>query len=137
MRIYELPYTAIASLAVPATAEYPLAADAGEQFLPRVPEEADPDHPDFVPGRIAVVAVPRAEGPSTLLVIEQGDWSVACPLTKGQLHRLTNAVGGRGTRSGVRPLSVDGEYVHLTGSPELLIVDSGDHHVEIPAGPKR
>jgi hypothetical protein len=23
------------------------------------------------------------------------------------------------------------------GSPELLIVDAGDHHVEIPAGPKR
>lgn len=122
---------------MPAAAEHPLAADAGEPFAPRVPEEADPAAPQFAPGRIAVVTVPHRAGDRTLLVIEQGDWSVAAPLTSGQLHRLTNAVGGRGTRNSVRPLSVDGEHVHLTGSPELLIVETGDRRVEIPAGPRR
>lgn len=83
------------------------------------------------------MVVPGRDAPQTRLIIEAGDWSVAATLTSGQLHRLTNALGGRGTRSGVRPESVDGEHVHLSGSPELLIVECGDRVVRIPAGPKR
>lgn len=70
-------------------------------------------------------------------MVELGSLNVGCPLTTGQLHRLTNALAGRGTRNAIRPLSVDGEYVHLTGAPERLVVQMGDEVVTIPAGPRR
>ncbi|MBJ7472351.1 MAG: hypothetical protein JHD16_13675 [Solirubrobacteraceae bacterium] len=137
--IQDLPYTALITLAVPSTTAFPLAPGAGEPFV----EPVDPDAADGLDaavgpaGRIALVAIPSRDGLSTLLVVEHGDWSVACPLTSGQLHRLTNALAGRGTRTGIRPLSVDEEQVHLTGSPERLIVEASDRVVTIPAGPKR
>lgn len=122
-------------MATPSTTEFPLSLEAGVRFIePAL--DAEPEA-ELAAGRIAVLVVPGREEPGTLLVVEAGDWSVACPLTSGQLHRLTNAVGGRGTRSGVRPESVDGEHVHLSGSPEVLIVEVGDRVVRIPAGPKR
>lgn len=71
------------------------------------------------------------------LVVEFDGWSVACPLSSGQLHRLTNALEGRGTRPGIRPLATTGEPVHLGGAPERLVVERGDRRVVIPAGPKR
>lgn len=122
-------------MATPSTTEFPLALDAGERFVEPALDE-DPEA-ELAAGRLAVVVIPGREAAKTLLVVELGDWSVACPLTSGQLHRLTNAVGGRGTRSGVRPESVDGVNVHLNGSPEVLIVETGDRVVRIPAGPKR
>lgn len=100
-----------------------------------------------VSGRIALVVLPDTTE-HTLLVVEvdplpgaaDGDdgWTVATQLSSGQLHRLTNALAGRGTRSGIRPflLGTD-EHVHLTGSPELLVVETTDRAVRIPAGPKR
>lgn len=70
-------------------------------------------------------------------MIELEHWSVTIPLTSGQLHRLTNALAGRGTRSGIRPLATSGEHVYLTGSPETLTVEAADSGVVIPAGPRR
>lgn len=129
----ELPYTAIAvDLAAP-TDDFALAEGAGESFAdPRFEEE-----PERGAGRIAVLVVPGGEPAQTVLVVEQGEWSLACPLTSGQLHRLTNALAGRGTRSGIRPESTRGGHVYLSGSPELLVIEDGDHVVHVPAGPKR
>ena len=87
-------------------------------------------------GRIALAVIDGAEPPFAL-VVEFEDWSVACPLSSGQLHRLANALEGRGTRPGIRPTATDGEVVHLAGSPERLTVEHGDHRVVIPAGPRR
>lgn len=102
-------------------------------------DESDPE----VAGRIALVVLPE-DAEHTLLVVEvdetpQADgWTVATLLSSGQLHRLTNALAGKGTRSGIRPRAVDSdEHVYLTGSPELLTVETGDRVVRIPAGPKR
>lgn len=100
-----------------------------------------------VSGRIALVVLPDTTE-HTLLVVEvdplpgaaDGDdgWTVATQLSSGQLHRLTNALAGRGTRSGIRPFLLGTEdHVHLTGSPELLVVETEDRIVRIPAGPKR
>ena len=72
-----------------------------------------------------------------MLVVETAGWSVGFHLTNGQLHRLTNGLAGRGLRNAIRPLSVDGDHVHVSGSPELLTVEYRDHVVTIPAGPKR
>lgn len=96
------------------------------------------DDPELGPGRLAFVVAPGREGQQrTTLVVEQGDWSVAVPLTSGQLHRLTNGLAGRGTRNAIRPLSVDEQYVRLAGSPTTLTVEAPDRTVEIPAGPRR
>ncbi len=128
----DLPYTEIAVPVDAPPTEFALAPGAGESF-------ADPrfEEPEDGAGRIAIFVVAGEETTPTTLVVEQGDWSVACPLTSGQFHRLTNALAGRGTRSGIRPESTRGEHVHLTGSPELLIVEDGEHVVHVPAGPKR
>lgn len=128
----DLPYTAIAVQAAAGTTDFALPEGAGEAFSdPRFEELEDGA------GRIAVLVIAGGERAQTVLVVEQGDWSVAVPLTSGQLHRLTNALAGRGTRSGVRPLSSTGDHVYLTGSPELLVIEDGDHTVHVPAGPKR
>lgn len=97
----------------------------------------DPDA--AVAGRIALLIGGGGAGAEQVatLAVEHGDWSVACPLSRGQLHRLTNALDGRGTRPGIRPDSTTGEQVHLGGSPERLTVEFGDRRVVIPAGPKR
>lgn len=121
----------------------PLPAGAGAAFTE--PREDD-DAPE-VTGRIALVVLPEGSDTRTLLVVEVDDspltggpagWTVATPLSSGQLHRLTNALAGRGTRSGIRPLALDSdEHVYLTGSPELLVVETENRAVRIPAGPKR
>jgi hypothetical protein len=141
--IYELPYTDLVAPIDAGAAPLPLAAGAGASFISKVPADAPAGEPtgsgdpaEGRPGRIALLVAPEGELRHTL-VVEYDGWSVACPLTKGQLHRLTNALDGRGTRSGIRPLSLDEEYVHLTGAPERLIVEAGERRVEIPAGPKR
>ncbi len=71
------------------------------------------------------------------MVVTLPDWSVGFHLTSGQLHRLTNGLAGRGRRNAIRPLSVDDDHVHVTGTPERLTVEYGDRIVTIPAGPKR
>jgi hypothetical protein len=89
-------------------------------------------------GRIAVIVTPATgEAPRTTLVVELDAWSVACRLTSGQLHRLTNGLAGRGRRNTVRPVTADDEQVHLSGEPETLTVEFRDHAVQIPAGPRR
>jgi hypothetical protein len=133
-----LPYTDVTVVAAPGAAPLPLPAGAGSAYVERDTE---------VPGRIALLIVPASEASPTsageepplrhTLVVEHADWSIACPLSTGQLHRLTNALDGRGTRSGIRPLATNGELVHLSGAPERLIVEQGEWRVEIPAGPRR
>lgn len=121
----------------------PLPAGAGEPFV----QPREDDSEIEVSGRIALVVLPDTTE-HTLLVVEvdplpgaaDGDdgWTVATQLSSGQLHRLTNALAGRGTRSGIRPLLLGtDEHVYLTGSPELLVVETGDRVVRVPAGPKR
>lgn len=134
-RIYDLPYTDLVAELPPGAAPLPLPDGAGSAFVERDVEEPE----EAVAGRIALLAGGvggSAEAVATL-VVEHADWSVACPLSRGQLHRLTNALDGRGTRPGIRPLSVDGATVHLGGSPERLTVEVGERRVVIPAGPKR
>lgn len=88
--------------------------------------------------RVGVVLTPPAgEKPRTTLVVECDDWAVHCALTTGQLHRLTNGLAGRGRRNTIRPTTATDEHVHLTGTPETLTVEFGDHIVVIPAGPRR
>lgn len=89
-------------------------------------------------GRVAVIVTPPAgEAPRTTLVVELEGWSVHCALTTGQLHRLTNGLAGRGRRNTIRPVTASEEHVHLTGTPEVLTVEFGDHAIDIPAGPRR
>lgn len=106
----------------------PLPADAGVAFSD---EEQGP-------GRLAVIVTPLdGDAPRTTLVVELDEWSVACALTTGQLHRLTNGLAGRGRRNTVRPVTAADEQVHLTGTPETLTVEFREHAVQIPAGPRR
>lgn len=137
--IQDLPFTTVATIAAPTTTEFPLGPGAGAEFrFPLDPTEGAPaDDAAFISGRIALVYVPHREGPRTLMVLDLGDWSVAFTLTSGQLRRLTNGLAGRGLRNAIRPLSVDGEPVHLTGSPERLVVEYAGRTAAIPAGPKR
>lgn len=121
------PFAAVATAAAPTTTEFPLDPAAGVRF----------EDPEQGAGRFALVYAPHREGPRMTLVVEQGTWSVAVPLTSGQLHRLTNGLAGRGTRNAIRPLSVDEQYVRLAGSPTTLTVEAPDRTVEIPAGPRR
>lgn len=133
--IYDLPYTDLAA-DVPVGADpLPLAAGLGSTFV-AITDEPLPEDAPAPTGRIALLVAPEGELRATL-VVEYEDWSVACPLSSGQLHRLTNALEGRGTRPGIRPLATTGEHVHLGGAPERLIVEHGDRRVVIPAGPKR
>ncbi len=83
--------------------------------------------PEAEIGRLALAVADGAASWAPMLVVDCADWSVACTLTSGQLHRLANALGGRGTRSGIRPVATTGEHVHLTGSPERLVVQVGEH----------
>ncbi len=161
----ELPYTAIAVQAAAGTTDFAIPEGAGEVFAdprfedepetgagriavlviagggagqaPQVGDGTDSAPTDGGPQTTQTVDGTAAGAAQTVLVVEQGDWSVACPLTSGQLHRLTNALAGRGTRSGIRPESTRGGHVYLSGSPELLEIEDGDHTVHVPAGPKR
>lgn len=134
--IYDLPYTDVAGDCPPGSAPLPLADGVGSAYVERESE---------IPGRIALLrgafAVPGDDATTVpwALVIEHGeDLALACPLSNGQLHRLTNALDGRGTRGGIRPRATTGAYVHLAGTPERLTVDLGDdERLEIPAGPRR
>ncbi|MBO9532724.1 MAG: hypothetical protein J7513_07110 [Solirubrobacteraceae bacterium] len=141
--IYELPYTDLVAELATDAAPLPLGAGLGSTFVPRVFDAdgallpvGDPEDAP-APGRIALLVPGGDASIAGTLVVEHGEWSVACPLSSGQLHRLTNALDGKGTRPGIRPTSTTGATVHLGGSPELLTVDDGEHQVAIPAGPKR
>lgn len=133
--IYDLPYTDLAA-DVPVGADpLPLTPGLGSTFV-AITDEPLPEDEPAPTGRIALLVAPEGESRHTL-VVEYEDWSVACPLSSGQLHRLTNSLEGRGTRPGIRPVATTGEHVHLGGAPERLIVEHGDRRVVIPAGPKR
>lgn len=133
--IYDLPYTDLAA-DVPLGADpLPLTPGLGSTFV-AITDEPLPEGEPAPTGRIALLIAPEGELRHTL-VVEFDGWSVACPLSSGQLHRLTNALEGRGTRPGIRPLATTGEPVHLGGAPERLVVEHGDRRVVIPAGPKR
>lgn len=96
------------------------------------------EDPEHGAGRLALLATPCADGWRVALLVELAEWSAACRLTSGQLHRLTNGLAGRGRRGSVRPLALDGEHhVYLTGTPETLTVTLGEQTAIIPAGPRR
>ncbi len=49
--------------------------------------------PEAEIGRLALAVADGAASWAPMLVVDCADWSVACTLTSGQLHRLANALG--------------------------------------------
>lgn len=136
------PFTDLVVVVASASEATTLPAGVGsevEYWPADVDRSATPSEelPETEIGRIALATAEADAAWAPMLVVDLVDWRVACTLTSGQLHRLGNALSGRGTRNAVRPISTDGAHVHLTGSPDRLVVQCGELVATIPAGPRR
>lgn len=115
------------SAITPTTTEFPFAVGRGVHVTDEL----------HGPGWYGAYLTPAGDDVRVTVVVSFATWSTSFELTSGQRHRLTNALTERGTRKGIRPVASNGEFVHVSATRHTLSIDTGDHAVDLPTGPKR